>query len=346
MRILVVSDGLDTVMTMTFAGLAERYGHEVRVIGPGWGGRKMGGVECVESQCIKSKFSPGAIRDIRRAIHRYGTDLIYAPSTSGLSNALFASFGTGVRVVGYRGTQHRIHRTDPTNYMALLNPRVSHVVCETPDIESYLSRFIPASKLSGRSKPYQTEWVAEALSNPLPSPLQSGRIRCIFIGSSKGRPFKGLAYLIEAMRMLEPEGVTLTVIGSVDESDMKTAPENVAFTGLRRDAINFLPSHHMLVLPSLRDASPRVVREAQACGVACVVTDIPGARDLIIPGETGVLVPPGDARAIASAILAIGNEPGKAEAMGKAGRRNIEQNYGIGPYIDYFDRLFRNLCGK
>lgn len=346
MRILVISDGLDVVMQHTFNNLATHKNHEIYIIGPASAHlcvESSGGVKSIDSQQIKSKFSLRVIPGISRAIREKNIDIVFAPSTSGLSNALIASIGTKARIVGYRGTQHRIHRSDPTNYLALLNPRVSHVVCETSDIESYLAKFIPARKLSWHPKPYSTDWVADAISNPIESPFKESSIKCIFIGSTKGRPFKGLAYALEAMRILEHEGVTLTVIGSVSDEDRQSAPANVAFTGSRHDAIHFLPSHDILVLPSTRDASPRVVREAQACSVPCVVTDIPGARDLIIPNKTGLLVPPANAKALAEAIMEIGKDPEKKRQMGEAGRRNIENNYRLESYADYFHNLFLKL---
>ena len=91
---------------------------------------------------ITSKFNWNVIRALREIIKTYRIDLIYSPSSSGLSNALFASIGTRAKNIAYRGTQAKLKRFDPTYYLGILNPAVEHVVCETKDIEEYLSRFI------------------------------------------------------------------------------------------------------------------------------------------------------------------------------------------------------------
>lgn len=344
MNILVISHDLDMVMRKSFSLLSERPGFKVYIIGPGEASRPQEGkVIGIDSHPVTSKISPRAIKSIRRAIKGYDIDAVFSPSTSGLSNALAASIATKARNVGYRGTQHRIHRSDPFNYLALLNPRVAHVVCETSDIREYLTEFIPSGKLSWHHKPFDLGWVEAALAAPQPAPHASSQLRCIYIGVSKGRPFKGLSFLLEAMRILQPTGATLTVIGEASDDDIKSAPTNVTFLGNRPDAISFLPSHQLFILPSTRDASPRVVREAQACSLPCIVTDIPGARDLIIPGTTGLLVEPASPQSIAEAVKAIAANPAKMEEMGRAGRRNIAGNFAVQPFIDYLSNLFTSL---
>lgn len=344
MKILVNTHDLDKVMRMTFAELSERPGMDVYIIGPGEASRRQDGkCEGIDAPAITSKISLKAARAIRKAAIDIGADAIFSASTSALSNSLMATLFTKIKNVGYRGTQHRIHRSDPFNYLALLNPRVDHVVCETEDIRTYLSGYIPEKKLSGRPKPYSVEWVKEALDAPYPVPGKAGKVKCVYIGITDGRPFKGMAYLLEAMRMFAHDEVSLTVIGQASEEDMASAPANVTFLGNRKDALHFLPAHDLFILPSTRDASPRVVREAQACTLPCIVTDIPGARDLIVDGITGILVPPADPSAIADAVRRISSEPHRMKEMGEAGRRNIIENYGTGPYTDYYYNLFNSL---
>ena len=51
-------------------------------------------------------------------------------------------------------------KLDPTYYMGILNPRVDHIVCETADIQEYLTRYIDKDKLSVSVKPFDIDWVA------------------------------------------------------------------------------------------------------------------------------------------------------------------------------------------
>lgn len=302
---------------------------------------------------IKGKLNFKAIRSLRAALGALAPAAIYAVSTSALSTALWASRGKSVRVIGYRGTQARVHRLDPTYRMALLNPRVDHIVCETADIEQYLSRYISPTRLSWRPKPYSTDWVRDAIEHPIhTAAADHDTFSIVYIGITAGRPHKGLHYLLEAMTLLERQRpdikARLTVVGQADDKDIASAPGCVTFTGNRRDAIHFLPGADALVLPSTRDASPRVVREAQACGVPCIVSDIPGARDLIIadsPGQSGLLVPPADPEAIARAIASLHDNPETHLKMCSNATDNITLNYRPEAYTDYMEGVLLGVTG-
>ncbi len=345
MKILVLSHDCDLVLAQMLAALSRDDDFKIVMAGPeAEHGKALGAVEFVPMNAIKSKFTLAAIRDVRRILKSGYFDAIFAVSTSALSTALFASIGMGVKVVGYRGTQARVRPLDPTYYMALLNPGVDHIVCETSDIQEYLSKYIPSRKLSTKTKPYDVAWVADAMADPVRYP--EDRFNLVYIGISKGRPHKGLRHLLEAMKLMKNEAVHLTVVGDAEPADMAEAPENVTFVGNRADAVRYLPQADVFVLSSTRDASPRVVREAQACGVPCIVSDIPGARDLIINGATGLLVPPGDARAIAETVLRLKADPELRHKMSHAAVENIRENYKVDEYADYFKSTFQKLIRK
>lgn len=344
MNILVIYHDADLVTHKMLASIAEDDGFNVTVAAPA---DKRSAIEgkCrwAEIPPLKSKITFASIRALRKIMRQEKTDVVFSPSTSGLSNGLLASWGLKVKNIGYRGTQAKVRRTDPTYYLGLLNPRVCHIVCETPDIKEYLSKYIPAHKLSGMPKPYEPEWVADAVAHPETNrDVPDGAFKIAYIGVTKGRPHKGLKYLIEAMHLLERENVHLTVIGNAEESDIASAGRNVTFTGNRPDAVHFLPTHDIFVLPSTRDASPRVVREAQACGLPCIVTDIPGARDLIIDKVTGMLIPPRDAEAIARAVRQLMDNRAETARMGKAARQHIADDFRMDSYVEYFKNLFRS----
>lgn len=298
---------------------------------------------------ITSKFSWKVIKALRKCIKECHIDIIFSPSTSGLSNSLFASIGTNVKNVGYRGTQAKVKQFDPTYYMGLLNPRVGHIVCETEDIQEYLSHYINRKKLSVSVKPFDIDWVADACQHPKQAEgVPDDAFKCIYIGTTKGRPFKGLTYLIKAFQMLNAPKAHLVVIGDYDNSDYELAQkgagaERIHFLWNREDAIYFLPKQDLFILPALRDASPRVVREAMACGVPCIVTDIPGARDLIVNEESGLLVPSASPEKIAEAIRSLMNDRVKLQKLAKASHERIVNEFSVEAYVSYFDTLFSSL---
>lgn len=349
-KIALIYHDADLVTLETFRALARSGDFEVLVLATAeFAGRyaqTLHGLEVAAIAPISGKMSMKAARDIRCTAKARGIQALFAVSTSALSAACMAATGTPMAVIGYRGTQARVHRFDPTFYLGLLNPRVDALLCETPDIEQYLRSYIAPRKLWMMPKPYDVAWVADALQQPVE--YDPGVFNISYIGITKGRPHKGLHHLLEAVRLLQQQGrkVALTVVGEASEHDVEAAPPGVTFTGNRADAVRYLPNSQVFVLPSTRDASPRVVREAQACGVPCVVSDIAGARSLIIsegPGRSGILVPPADAAAIARAVATLMDNPGMRREMAVNARRNIEQNYRPEAYTRYVGRMLAQV---
>ena len=73
-------------------------------------------------------------------------------------------------------------RFDPTYYLGILNPAVEHVVCETKDIEEYLSRFIARKRLTTSTKPFDIDWIKEAVRTPKQADdIPDDAFRCIYI---------------------------------------------------------------------------------------------------------------------------------------------------------------------
>ena len=353
--VVVLSHDCDLVLYQTFKALADSGAADITIAAPDTQVLPVDGLKRVAMREVKSKFTPSAIGSLRKIAKALRPDIIFAVSTSALSTALQATrwLRHAPAIIGYRGTQAHVHPYDPTYRMALLNRRVAHIVCETPDIREYLGRYIPPERLSGRPKPFMRQWVQNAVAHPYSIGHDGDQIKIAYVGITKGRPHKGLPTLLQAVRILGGEGlkVSLTVVGEADEKDIEAAPKGIVeFTGNRPDAMHYLPGADVFVLPSLRDASPRVVREAQACGVPCVVSDIPGARDLIttIAGgqdePSGILVPPGDAPAIAQAVKDIALDRDRRARMSAAALRNIDDNYAMDDYVAYFAALFKKYA--
>lgn len=308
-----------------------------------------GRCEALEIPLIRSKFEWDAIRALRAHIRRHRIDILFAPGSSALSNGLFASIGTPALNVGYRGTQAKVRRLDPTYYLGVLNPRVAHIVCETDDIRDYLARFVRPSKLSVNLKPFDVAWVAGAVRHPKQiEGLPPGAVTCVYVGCCKGRPFKGLSVLLQAMHLLDDPRVHLLFVGNYDEADADLArrgpaSERIHLLGFRDSPADYLPAQDIFVLPSLRDASPRVIREAMACGLPCVASDILGARDLLVDGKTGLLFAPGDAQALADTLRRLVDDEPLRRAMGQAGRERIIRDFQPDAYAQRFETLFRSL---
>jgi glycosyltransferase involved in cell wall biosynthesis len=100
---------------------------------------------------------------------------------------------------------------------------------------------------------------------------------------------------------------------------------------------------NVVVLPSYREGLPRVLEEAAACGRAIVTTDVPGCRDAIEPGITGLLVPVRDAPALAQAIRQLVEDRALRQRMGAAGRQLAERSYSVENIVAAHLNLYREL---
>lgn len=120
------------------------------------------------------------------------------------------------------------------------------------------------------------------------------------------------------------------------------AASNVHLMGVRRDIARIDAALDVAVLSSRSEALPLSIGEAMASGVPCVVTDVGDAAALV--GETGSVVPPGDADQLAKAIESLlERSPAERQALGTAARARIERNYEIGDIVTRYEALYREV---
>jgi len=119
----------------------------------------------------------------------------------------------------------------------------------------------------------------------------------------------------------------------------------VRFTGIRHDVPALLAGVDVCALTSLYEGLPNVVIEAMATGAVAVATDVGGARELIVPGETGRIVPPRDPVAVADAVTSLLDDPPGMRAMALAARRRIEDAFTVQAMVartvEAYDDLLR-----
>ena len=102
---------------------------------------------------------------------------------------------------------------------------------------------------------------------------------------------------------------------------------------------------HVVVVPSVadrngdRDGLPNVVLEALASARAVVASDVGAVGSAVLPGRTGVLVPPGDAEALARAIERLARRPDWRERLGRQGRAHVERRFELGRCTERLGRV-------
>jgi glycosyltransferase involved in cell wall biosynthesis len=153
---------------------------------------------------------------------------------------------------------------------------------------------------------------------------------------SRLAPEKGVdVFLRAAARVAEcVPGATFVVVGDgplrddlVGLADELSIADRVHFLGQRADARAVIAGLDVLVVSSITDGSPLVALEAMAAGTPIVASACGGIPDQIRCGVDGLLVPPGDAGALARATVAVVTEPGLAGRLAASARRRAEAEF-------------------
>ena len=120
----------------------------------------------------------------------------------------------------------------------------------------------------------------------------------------------------------------------------------VRFLGEVRDVPALLARASLFVLPSLTEGVSLTLLEAMARGLPIVATRVGGNPEVVIEGETGVLVPAQDPAALARAMLQIQGDCDAGRSMGQAGRRRVEQHFDIRRMVSQYEDQYRAALGR
>lgn len=156
-------------------------------------------------------------------------------------------------------------------------------------------------------------------------------------------PAKGYEYFFSAAKLVKqafPE-VKFLIVGKRLETQEKywqrlhtlivdlEIEDDIILAGYRADIPQVTNAMDIFVLASVLEAAPIVVLEAMACAKPVIATGVGGVPELVIDGETGILVPPKQPEAIAKAVLYLLNHPKKAGEMGLKGRQRVTDHFSL-----------------
>jgi glycosyltransferase involved in cell wall biosynthesis len=237
-------------------------------------------------------------------------------------------------------------------YRVALGHRNLKVIFQNPDDRASLSKLVhlPDSKVemirgSGVD-------LAQYYHTPLPSGMP------VVLLAARLLADKGVREFVQAARLLRQQGVSarFCLVGSVDPANPASLADSelaqwanegvVELWGQRSDMPEVLRSASLVVLPSYREGLPKILLEAAACGRAVVTTDVPGCRDAIDPGVTGLLVPVKNATALAEAVNDLINDPARCQTMGNAGRALAERVFDVRQVVGTHLRIYHELIDK
>jgi len=210
-------------------------------------------------------------------------------------------------------------------YRALLARRRVRVIVQNVDDAAEISRLgVPESRIAlipGSGVDVRRFAPAPEPAGPVVATLVARMLRD-----------KGVVELVEAARLLRAlqAPIVVRLVGPPDpENPASIEPERIRAwerEGLvqwcpgTRDVPGVWRDSHVGVLPSYREGLPKSLLEAAACGRALVATDVPGCREVVVHGETGLLVPPRDPRALADALQRLAEDAALRRRLGAAAR--------------------------
>ncbi|MDA8413576.1 MAG: glycosyltransferase [Desulfobacteraceae bacterium] len=158
---------------------------------------------------------------------------------------------------------------------------------------------------------------------------------------------KGLDVLFSALTRISQLDWRLFIVGDGEAKaplealaqEMSIA-DKVIFTGFSSDRLAYLKGLDIFALPSRLEGIPRCLMEAMAAGVPVIASDIPGCNDLIKPGETGFLFPPGNHVLLADAIVEMYQNTPLREAMARKARDLINEQFSAKRMVQEYQWLY------
>lgn len=167
------------------------------------------------------------------------------------------------------------------------------------------------------------------------------------------RAQKGLPTLLDALEILAAEGRAprVAIVGNGECSDTVerrlragSLADTILLRPFRGPVEPYLAALDAFVLPSYWEGLPIAVLEAMDMGLPVVASAVGGTPEAVIDGETGYLVPPRDARALADRLAAIAADAETRERMGAAGREAVRQRFQLANMVDKTAALYRQVA--
>jgi glycosyltransferase involved in cell wall biosynthesis len=169
----------------------------------------------------------------------------------------------------------------------------------------------------------------------------------VIVSVGRLQPPKDVTTLLRALALVHGAYNALVVGGgselhAAEEERRRLGLEEVVdLAGERDDVPAILASSHVFVLSSRSEALPVSILEAMAAGLPVVASRTGGVPELVVDGQTGVLVPAGDPSALAAALQRLVDDPALRAGLGAAGRARVEEQFRLESFLQAHVDLYR-----
>ena len=346
---------------------AARRGRHVTVIAPDTG--RLGEIAALGLEVVDLPLSRSgtglvqewtAVRFLRRELDRLRPDLVHLVTSKPMTYGAIALWGrdaptvNSVSGLGYAFTSGRggiLRRVMEQLYrFALRRPRAWSVFQNDDDYAAFeaLGAVVPSRSVFIRGSGVDLE-AFPFVSEPAGVPVVLLPARLLWD--------KGVGEFVEAARIVRDRGLEarFVLVGKLDPGNPAAVPQTdleawldegiVEWWGYRTDMPDVYRQATVVALPSYREGLPKALLEAGAAGRAIVTTDVPGCRDVVEDGVTGLIVPARDAQGLADAVAQLLDDAGKRDALRHAARRYVEDHHSIEHIVAQHFELYDRALG-
>lgn len=304
---------------------------------------------------------PAAVLRLTRVLRAFQPDILH---THHYEEAVMGWLATRLvprtrLVIGrhYSDTIYRVStgvkRASLLTFENRANRAARRIVVPSTAIHDILTRWqkVPSAKVDTIPygfNPYKYDQVDPEAAQHIRQEL--GLERHIVLGTfGRLHQEKGHRFLIQAMAQLRDSTTptTLLILGQGPEQralEQQIADaalgDTVRLLGWRSDAMSVMSALDMVVQPSLEEAFSQVMGEALFMGKALIMSDVGGVSDVIQNGANGMIVPPADANALATAIASLSGDESLRLRMGRAGRSYAQEHLTMHKVVPLYEQAY------
>jgi starch synthase (maltosyl-transferring) len=250
---------------------------------------------------------------------------------------------SSIRVAEQRNSYHSIVE----NLSCRMSDRVT---CVSRGVADFVRRraHVPASRLVVVPNGIAADSMALASpSDRAALGVARNSVLAVFVGRLDAQ--KGLELLLEAMRQVYSRLPQLELLlvgagpqrGELEQISRRLGIESrTRFLGFRTDVPAILSCADLFILPSRWEGMPNAVLEAMAAGLPVIATKTEGTRELVRHGETGWLVPIGNASELAQAMLELTSDQERRTRWGRQGREVVRRDFSLAAMIRHYVQLY------